>query len=343
VSRSTDLMSRVALIVFALASVVIVAQEPASKSTDLDSFMAQALQRREVDRKTLGDYVLDEVETFEILGPGGAPINRFKREYTWYVRDGIHVRSPLKYDGVPISESDRRAYEERWIHSENERRKHRTEREAEREKEGKVPDFTLRPVNEPRFVSESYFLDFKFEPGNYYLAGKEKLESQDVLRIDYLPTHLFNDDDDDQGREERNAERSNDKDQKKSESKKNDSEAKQDEREKRTEQDIERKMNKTAQITLWIDPTNHQIVKYTFANVWMDFLPGAWLVRVDDLHASMEMGQPFQGVWLPRNIAIHAGITLANGSFEAAYRRDFSRYRKADVSSRVSIPKQGAR
>jgi hypothetical protein len=259
------------------------------------------------------------------------------------VRDGIHVRSPLKYDGVPISESDRRAYEERWIHSENERRKHRTEREAEREKEGKVPDFTLRPVNEPRFVSESYFLDFKFEPGNYYLAGKEKLESQDVLRIDYLPTHLFNDDDDDQGREERNAERSNDKDQKKSESKKNDSEAKQDEREKRTEQDIERKMNKTAQITLWIDPTNHQIVKYTFANVWMDFLPGAWLVRVDDLHASMEMGQPFQGVWLPRNIAIHAGITLANGSFEAAYRRDFSRYRKADVSSRVSIPKQGAR
>lgn len=82
-SRSTDLVSRVALIVFVLASAVIVAQEPASKSTDLDSFMAQALQRREVDRKTLGDYVLDEVETFEILGPGGAPINRFKREYTW--------------------------------------------------------------------------------------------------------------------------------------------------------------------------------------------------------------------------------------------------------------------
>ena len=102
-------------------------------------------------------------------------------------------------------------------------------------------------------------------------------------------------------------------------------------------------MNKTAQITLWVDPTNHQIVKYTFANVWMDFLPGAWLVRIDDLHASMEMGQPFQGVWLPRNIAIHAGITLANGSFEAAYRRDFSRYRKADVSSRVSVPKEEPR
>lgn len=333
--RPAQLLSALALVVFASAASL--AQAPVSTSTDLDSFMARALQRREVDRKTLGDYVLDEVETFEILGPGRAPINRFKREYTWYVRDGIHVRSPLKYDGVPISESDRRAYEERWIHSETERRKHRTQREAERAKEGKAPDFGLRPVNEPRFVSESYFLDFKFEPGNYYLAGREKLDAQEVLRIDYLPTHLF-DDNDDEDRAVRDAQRSKDKDKEKEARP-----SKREQREQRTEQDFERKMNKTAQITLWVDPTNHQIVKYTFANVWMDFLPAAWLVRVDDLHASMEMGQPFQGVWLPRNISIHAGVTLANGSFEAAYRRDFSRYRKADVSSRVSIPRQEAR
>lgn len=333
--RPAQLLTALALLVFATAASL--AQAPASTSTDLDAFMARALQRREVDRKTLGDYVLDEVETFEILGPGRAPINRFRREYTWYVRDGMHVRSPLKYDGVPISESDRRAYEERWIHSETERRKHRTAREAERAKQGKAPDFGLRPVNEPRFVSESYFLDFKFEPGNYYLAGREKLDRQDVLRIDYLPTHLF-DDDDDEDRPVRDAQQSQQK-----EKDKDRRASKREQREQRTEQDIERKMNKTAQITLWVDPTNHQIVKYTFANVWMDFLPAAWLVRVDDLHASMEMGQPFQGVWLPRNITIHAGITLANGSFEAAYRRDFSRYRKADVSSRVSIPKQEAR
>ena len=43
----------------------------------------------------------------------------------------------------------------------------------------------------------------------------------------------------------------------------------------------------------------HQIVKYTFDNVWMDFLPVAWLVRVDDIRASMTMGQPFPDVWLP--------------------------------------------
>ena len=48
---------------------------------------------------------------------------------------------------------------------------------------------------EPRFVSEVYFMDFKFEPGNYYLAGREKLEGKDVLKIEYYPTGMFGDDD----------------------------------------------------------------------------------------------------------------------------------------------------
>src|SRR5215204_1852661 len=84
---------------------------PAKAPTDLDTFMAQALQRRDIDRKTLSDYVLDEVEEFEVLGAGKVPFARMRREYTWYVRDGIHVRSPIKFDGVPIPEADRRAYE----------------------------------------------------------------------------------------------------------------------------------------------------------------------------------------------------------------------------------------
>ena len=94
----------------------IVLQGVQSGPTDLDRFMAQALQRRDVDRQTLSDYVLDEVETFEVLGPGRVPYARMKREYTWYVRDGIHVRSPLKYDGVPISEQVRRALR-KWLES----------------------------------------------------------------------------------------------------------------------------------------------------------------------------------------------------------------------------------
>jgi hypothetical protein len=92
-------------------------------------------------------------------------------------------------------------------------------------------------------------------------------------------------------------------------------------------------MNKTALVTLWVDPVEHQIVKYTFDNVWMDFLPAGWLVKIDDIRASMTMGQPFPGVWLPRGMNIHAGVTLAMGSFEASYGRAFTNYRVGEVKT----------
>jgi hypothetical protein len=113
-------------------------------------------------------------------------------------------------------------------------------------------------------------------------------------------------------------------------------------RETELENRIERQMNKTALITLWIDPAENQIVKYTFDNVWLDFLPGGWLVRVDDIGASMTMGQPFPGVWLPRAINIKAGVSLANGSYDAAYVRTFDGYRQADVKSTIRVPKAPA-
>ena len=100
-------------------------------------------------------------------------------------------------------------------------------------------------------------------------------------------------------------------------------------------------MNKSSQVTLWVDPASHQIVKYTFDNVWMDFLPAGWLVKIDDLRASMQMGQPFPGVWLPRNLSIHAGISIALGPMELSYKREFSNYRKADVTSKITVPKKG--
>ena len=305
-----------------------------AKPTDLDAFMARALQRRDVDRKTLTDYVLDEVEDFEILGPGRVPFARMRREYTWYVRDGIHVRSPLKFDGVPIAEEDRRAYEDRWVKSEQQRRTYRTDRDEKRAAAGKPPALSAPSINEPRFVSESYFMDFKFEPGNYYLAGQEVLDGQSVLKIDYLPTRLFNDTD-----EEREHARERSGAGKPKEPPRDTRSQKQRDREKQIEDDIDRKMNKSSQVTLWVDPASHQIVKYTFDNVWLDFLPAGWIVRVDDLRASMQMGQPFPGVWLPRNVSIHAGVTLALGSMEMQYKREFSKYRKADVASRVSVPK----
>lgn len=311
--------------------------------------MASALLRRDIDRKTLSDYVLDEVESFEVLGPGRIPFARMRYEYTWYVRDGVHVRSPVKFNGVPIGETERRAYEDHWVKSEEGRRKFRTEREAKREQAGKGPTLSAPSINEPRFISESYFMDFKFEPGNYYLAGKETLDGHEVLKIDYLPSKLFNDDkseDEEIRKAEAEAKPKDPKDapaskgEKKEKEKKPDTRsAKEQEKDKKAEEDIERKMNKSSQVTLWVDPATNQIVKYTFDNVWLDFLPAGWLVKIDDLRASMQMGQPFTGVWLPHHLNIHAGILTALGPAEFSYQREFAKYRKADVSSKVTVPK----
>jgi hypothetical protein len=265
------------------------------------------------------------------------------------VRDGIHVRSPLKYDGVPISEADRRDYEDRWMKSEQARREFRTKRDEKREQEGKGPALSAPSINEPRFVSESYFMDFKFEPGNYYLAGKETIEGQQVLKVVYLPTKLFDDNESEAAKEEKATRESKDtkeaKDakekpkEKPKSAKEQEKERKQQEKDKKFEDEISRKMDKTSQVTLWVDPASSQIVKYTFNNVWMDFLPAGWLVKIDDLKAQMQMGQPFPGVWLPHDINIHAGLTFALGSMELQYRREFSNYRKADVTSKIRVPK----
>jgi surface antigen Omp85-like protein/POTRA domain-containing FtsQ-type protein len=326
----------------ALASAPVSAQKPSAPANELDAFMEKVLARREVNRKVLQQYILDDDERFEILGPGRWPLYRLKREFTWYVRDGMHVRSPVRFDGVAVGEEDRRKYEDEWIERERGRLERKKEKDAKAGQPAPDPSASTAidqmagsnvPLAPPRFVSEAYFMDFKFEPGNYYLAGREQLEGKTVLRIEYYPQRLFTDDDD----EHKNDAASDEA--RKKESKAQDPKKKRD-REKDEEARIERQMNKTALVTLWVDPDEHQIVKYTFDNVWMDFLPGGWLVRVDDLRASMTMGQPIAGVWLPREINIHGGVSLANGSYEASYSRAFSKYRLADVTSKIRIPKQ---
>ena len=93
----------------------------AAKPNELDAFMEKVLKRREVNRQTLEQYVLDESEQFEVLGPARMPVYRQKREFTWYVRDGLHVRSPVRFDGVTVGDSARKEYEDTWVRRERRR------------------------------------------------------------------------------------------------------------------------------------------------------------------------------------------------------------------------------
>ena len=289
--------------------------------SDLDAFMARVLARRDENWKKLQQYILDEQERFRLVGPDGSRLFGFDRRYTWFIREGMFIRSPLVFDGVTIGEAERARYEADWI--ERERSRERRQRERARANGERpplpedpppdAPDAVSPPVDsvltgslEPRFVSAAYFLRFKFDPGHYALAGRETLNGRDVLKIEYYPSKLFT-----EGRTRPNR-RMRDRD-----------------------AEIEEKMNKVSLVTLWIDPTEHQILQYTFDNIDMDFLPGRSLVRVDEMKASMRMTQPFPDVWLPGAIDMDFGLTLAIGRVTARYGVQYQDYRLAEVKARV--------
>ena len=295
------------------ASVISHAQiEAQAPATDLDAFMSRVLERRDDNWTKLQQYVLEERETVQLIGPGATPLYGVRRESTWFPRDGRFIKSPLRINGVTIGEEDRRKAEALWIKMEDQREKRRAEREKretpEQENAGTVPltEDGVRQALEPGFVSAAYFLRFKFDPGHYALAGRDKFEGRDVLKIEYYPTKLFS-----EGRTRPNKEL------------------------RKRDSEIQGKMNKSALVTLWIDPAEHQILKYDFENIDLDFLPGRWLVHLDGMNAAMEMGQPFPSVWLPRSLRIAINVTVATGEIDGRYAVDYYDYKLATVATKV--------
>ena len=67
-----------------------------SGQTDLDAFMQQVLARRDDNWKKLQQYILDEREQIELRGPSGRRLWGEQRDFTWYLRDGFFVRSPVR-------------------------------------------------------------------------------------------------------------------------------------------------------------------------------------------------------------------------------------------------------
>ena len=295
--------------------------------------MAKVLASRDQNWKKLQQYVLDERERVEVRGLSDQPIWGEQREYTWFIREGYFVRSPTKANGVTVGEADRRNAEDDYL-----ARARSREKQAERDRAkaaaaadptgapappdapppaGAPPadlDALLRQTRQPQFIDSAYFLNFKFEPGTYALVGRETFDGRPVLRIEHYPKRLFSHEQDDQRK--RRAEKRSD-------------------RGEDAEAQLERMMNKVALVTIWVEPESHQIVKYTFDNVNLEFLPAAWLLRVTDLTASMTMGEPFPGVWLPRDVDLRFAGMLAIGSFGVRYQLDYLNYRQATTTGRI--------
>jgi hypothetical protein len=297
---------------------VLLAAVGASAQTDLDAFMRQVLAHRDENWKKLQQYVLDERERIDVRGPGHTPIWGERREYTWYIRDGFFVRSPVNFNGVAIAESERRKFEADYLKRQQARERRQPREGTSGQVEATEPsaielDGLLKQTRQPEFISSAYFLRFKFEEGKYALVGRETLDGRQVLRIEYYPAKLFRGTD-----RRRNREGATDRD-------------------RAYDEQFRQLMNKVALVTLWVEPDSHQIVKYTFNNLPLDFFPGQWLVHVDSLEATMTMGQPFPDVWLPKGVDFAAAVTLAIGQVDVRYAIEYHDYRRADVTTRITV------
>jgi hypothetical protein len=299
--------------------------------SDLDAFMQRVVARRDDNWKKLQQYVLDERQEFDLRGPGNVRMWGEQRDYTWFIRDGFFIQSPVRFNGVTIGEDERRKAEDQYLRRAQRRDQRAGNPGAEAAPaRGATPesdssddtapssDALIRQARQPEFISSAYFLRFKFDEGTYALVGREPFEGRDVLRVEYYPTKLFSNDRPGGRRGRRGPEPGS--------------------KEARQQTEMRRLMNKVALITLWIEPASHQIVKYTFDNVDFGFLPGQWLVKVNEARATMTMGQPFPDVWLPRGIEANFGATMANGDFTFRATVSYHDYREATVTTKVGIP-----
>jgi hypothetical protein len=266
--------------VFLLALLTSV-QAPAE---DIDTFMNKVLERRQTNWDQLHDYFCRERAVLALEGSlDGVPIQGFEREYLWFVKDGYFVRSPVSADGVPISAEERERDEARWI-------------------EG------LKKRERERGPDRETFFGFKFEPGNYFYAGRRQIEGREVVVVEYYP---------DKGPwNERSG----------------------DEEESEEEKKVKAKLSKVLLVTMYVDPTEHQIVQMTMDNAGFDFLPGSWLLQIDTVEASLAMHQPLGDAWLPRDMSGYGRVSTAVGDIEIRYRSSFYDYAKSKTGATYRFP-----
>ena len=293
----------------------------AQAENELDRFMARVLEQQGRNAAPRLQYVMDERVESRITGPDGELLVR--GEYTWYARDGVFVRSPIRVDGVTIGAAERRAYETEWLEREQRRARPSLAGEGDAGESASAIDALMLhwmfaglteetaqaasdwgdDERDPRFLTDVLaFMVVLFESGTWYLVGRETLDGDDVLRIEYYPERLAADSGD---------------------------------AEPGFDAEIDSALGKTFRVTLWVDPAQHQIVRYSFDNLGFMFLPGSWLLRLEDFTASMSMRQPFPGVWLPARIDVRMALAEATGTYEFRLARTFANYRQAVTGGRL--------
>ena len=153
---------------------------------------------------------------------------------------------------------------------------------------------------EPRFlVDHHYYTDWTFEPGRFYLAGREAADGREVLRIEYYPLP--------EEREE-------------------------------PDEFVDRVVGATHRGTLHtfrVDPASLEIVEHTVENGGLPGFPLRWLLRVDRFRASMALAPfaaagPLREIRMPQRVEVRGSLTTGLGDLEVVVTREFFDYRRTE-------------
>lgn len=294
------------------ASVVAATVPVRTAPSDLDALMMRTLAHRDTSWKTLPQLVLDERSEAEILGPTGARILAERRDYAWFPRDGVFVRSPIRLNGRAVSETERRAEEADFIARERRRDERRQKNASAREDDAGAPagDDTaeaLASAVRPYFlVNNSFLLGLKYEPGRYGLVGRDTLDGRQVVKVEYYPTALFQ-----SGRARPNR------------------------RARERDSRITERVNKAVLVTLWIDPAISQIVRYELDDVDLGFLPGQWLVRITEGRTTMTLSEVLPEVWLPTVAETMVRMQSPAGPVEGRWRLTYANHKRVEIATRL--------
>jgi len=157
---------------------------------------------------------------------------------------------------------------------------------------------TLFGIENENSLDFQAFFGFEFEPGRYLYGGEQQFEGRKAVLVEYSPRTS---------------------DWKKGIKKDGASGL----------------FEKSFLVTMLINPEEHQILQITFDNVGLEFLPARWLVKMNDIKASMVIDKQKEDVWLPREITACGSVSTAATDLSINYSREFYEYAKSIVDTKI--------
>ena len=171
----------------------------AAPTGELDAFMQKVLARRDFNRQTLNSTSWTRPKSSKYRSGTFAAAPEQTRVHVVRSRRD-HVRSPLRFNGVGIGEEARLRYEERWLERERRaelrpapRKERKDSAMSSRRKAFRSIDPAVR-WSHASCPSRTSWTSSSIRATTTSPAARQ-LEGKEVLKIEYYPTRMFSDDD----------------------------------------------------------------------------------------------------------------------------------------------------